>query len=107
LELSERNDPIARPIVESAGKSLGAAIAQLVNVLDPEAVVIGGGLGLAGGLYRCSVEKALQEYVWSEIHRKIRLVSATLGNDAGIVGAALCLGNSSPSPGPLPKAEGS
>jgi glucokinase len=95
LALAEAGDPIAREIVETAGKALGAAIAQLVNVLDPEAVVLGGGLGLAERIYRRSVEEALREYVWSELHRNIRLVSATLGNDAGIVGAALA-GNNAP-----------
>ncbi len=83
-----RDDQHARRIVESAGSALGAAVAQLVNVLDPEAVVIGGGLGLAGGLYRDSLEKSLREYVWSELHRDVPLVSAELGLEAGVVGAA-------------------
>jgi glucokinase len=98
LALAEAGDAFARPIVETAGKALGASIAQLVNVLDPEAVIIGGGLGLAAGIYRRSVEEALQEYVWSELHRNIPLLSASLGNDAGIVGAALARGPKAPSP---------
>jgi glucokinase len=92
LALAERGDPFAQPIVETAGQALGAAIAQLVNVLDPEAVVIGGGLGLAAGLYRRSMEEALRRYVWSELHRDVALLSANLGNDAGIIGAALATG---------------
>jgi glucokinase len=103
LPLAEAGDTVALPIVETAGRALGAAIAQLVNVLDPEAVVIGGGLGLAGGLFRRCVEAALHEYVWSDLHRHIRLVSATLANDSGIVGAALC--TKSPSPCLLPEGE--
>jgi glucokinase len=89
LELAEAGGEHARTIVATAGTALGAAVAQLVNVLDPEAVVIGGGLGLPEGLYRRSLEAALREYVWSDIHRDIVLVSARLGNDAGIIGAAL------------------
>jgi glucokinase len=53
--------------------------------------VIGGGLGLAAGLYRRSMLEALRQYVWSELHRDIPLLSATLGNDAGIIGAALAV----------------
>ncbi len=83
-----RDEPHARRIVEWAGSALGAAVAQLVNVLDPEAVVIGGGLGLAGGLYRDSLEKSLREFVWSELHRDVPLVSAELGLEAGVVGVA-------------------
>jgi glucokinase len=92
LALAEHGDPFAQPIVETAGQALGAAIAQLVNVLDPEAVVIGGGLGLAAGLFRRSMEEALHQYVWSKLHRDVALLSASLGNDAGIIGAALAAG---------------
>ncbi len=92
LALAERGDSLAQPIVATAGHALGAAIAQLVNVLDPEAVVIGGGLGLAAGLYRRSMEESLRQYVWSDLHRNVALLSAKLGNDAGIIGAALGAG---------------
>jgi glucokinase len=89
VALAEAGDPLARPVVATAGQALGAAIAHLVNVLDPEAVVIGGGLGLIGGLYRRSLEEGLRQYVWSELHHDIPLLSASLGNEAGIIGAAL------------------
>lgn len=87
LKLAETGDAAARAIVTTAGRALGAAIAQLVNVLDPEAVVIGGGLGLAEGLYRTSLEESLRAYVWSEFHRHIPLHTAKLGSDAGWIGA--------------------
>ena len=88
LRLAASGDSRAREIVASAGAALGAAIANLVNILDPESVVIGGGLGLAAGLYRESIEGALRGHVWSEFHRDLKIMSAQLGNDAGIVGAA-------------------
>jgi len=89
LALAEGNDVVARSIVASAGEALGAAIAHHVNMLDPAAVVIGGGLGLADGLYRDSLEQGLREHIWSDLHRNIPLLSASLGKDAGIIGAAL------------------
>jgi glucokinase len=89
LKLAEVGDEPARSVVKSAGLALGAAIGQLVNVLDPKAVVIGGGLGLAGGLYRESLDEALRTHVWSELHRDIPLLSAKLGADAGLIGAAV------------------
>ncbi|HEY3392256.1 MAG TPA: ROK family protein [Lacipirellulaceae bacterium] len=92
LRLAASEDLVARNIVASAGAALGAAIANLVNILDPETVVIGGGLGLAAGLYRESIEVSLRGHVWSEFHRDLKIMSAQLGNDAGIVGAA-ALGN--------------
>jgi glucokinase len=89
LALAEVGDDLARTVVSSAAQALGAAVAQLVNVCDPEAVVIGGGLGLAEGLYRRALDQALREHVWADMHREILLLSAELGTDAGIVGAAL------------------
>jgi glucokinase len=82
-------DSMAREIVVTAGHALGAAIGHLVNVIDPEAVVIGGGLGLVEGHYREAVETAMRRHIWSDLHRDLPLRSAELGNDAGFVGAAL------------------
>jgi glucokinase len=92
LRLAASGDSRAREIVASAGIALGAAIANLVNILDPEIVVIGGGLGLAAGPYQDFIEISLRGHVWSEFHRDLKITSAQLGNDAGIVGAA-ALGN--------------
>jgi predicted NBD/HSP70 family sugar kinase len=89
LKLAESGDSAARSIVISAGQALGAGVAQLVNTLDPEAVVIGGGLGLARGLYRTTIEESMRGHVWSELHRDVPLLTAKLGKDAGWIGAAL------------------
>jgi glucokinase len=89
LDLAEQGNLLARTIVETAGQALGAAIAQLVNVLDPQGIVLGGGLGLAGGLYRESLEQTFKQHVWAEQHRSIPIFSAHLGTDAGVIGAAI------------------
>ena len=89
LDLAEVGIEQARHLVESAGRAVGAAIAQLVNVLDPEAVVIGGGLGMVQGLYRRSIEEAMRSYTWSELHRSLPLLAAGLGTEAGWIGEAL------------------
>lgn len=90
VALAESGDTEARSIVATAGQAVGGAIAQLVNVLDPEAVVLGGGLGLVEGLFRQSIGQALREHLYSEQHRDIPLFSARLKADAGWIGAALC-----------------
>jgi glucokinase len=86
--LANAGDALAREIVDSASRCLGAAIAQLVNVLDPEAVVLGGGLGLAGGRFQTGLEPAFREHCWSPLHREVPLLSAQTGADAGIIGSA-------------------
>jgi glucokinase len=90
LALAEAGDPIATSVVDSAGQALGAAIANLVNMLDPQVIVMGGGLGLAGGRYRDSLEETLRARVYSDCHRDLPLLDAKLGADAGWIGAALC-----------------
>jgi glucokinase len=89
LDLAEQGNLLARTIVETAGQALGAAVAHLVNVLDPQGIVLGGGLGLATGLYRESVEQAFKQHVWAVPHRGIPIFSAHLQTDAGVIGAAL------------------
>jgi glucokinase len=61
----------------------------LVNVLDPEAVVLGGGLGIVEGVYRKSLDRSLRAHVWSVAHRDVPLVSAELGVESGFIGAAI------------------
>jgi glucokinase len=89
IALAEGGDAAAQSIVDSAGQAAGAAVASLVNMLDPEAVILGGGLGSIEGHYRASLVSALREHIWSECHRDLPVRSAELGNDAGFIGAAL------------------
>jgi glucokinase len=82
-------NPVAREIVDSATVALGSAIGWLVNVIDPEAVVIGGGLGLAGGRYwECLVHNT-RTHVWNPDARDLPILPAALGPDSGLIGAAL------------------
>jgi glucokinase len=89
VSMATAGEPSAVQIVTTAGAALGAAIGELVNTLDPEAVVIGGGLGLAQGLYRSELEESLRRQIWSELNRDVPLLSAEMGNDAGFIGAAI------------------
>ena len=63
-------------------------MAFLVNVLDPEMIIVGGGLGMAGGLYWDAFERSCREHIFADNSRQVPIVSAKLGIDAGIVGAA-------------------
>jgi glucokinase len=81
-------DRAAGEVVRSAGAALGASIGWLVNVLDPEAVVVGGGLGSAAGPYWEAMVASAREHIWSEAGRGLPIVPAALGPDAGLIGAA-------------------
>lgn len=81
-------DSVAAEVVCRGGRALGNSVGFLVNVLDPEAVVVGGGLGLAGGLYWSAFETATREHIWSDTARHLRILPAALGQDSGLIGAA-------------------
>lgn len=83
-----QGDANAAEILRSAGEALGVSVAFLVNVLDPSIVVVGGGLGLAGQLYWDSFLTSTREHIWSEASRGLPVLPATLGVDAGWIGAA-------------------
>lgn len=70
------------------GRPFGNRVSFLINLLDPHAVIVGGGFGLAGGLYWDSLVSATRKHVWSDISSNLPIVRAELGENAGLVGAA-------------------
>jgi glucokinase len=88
LDAAHAGDVVALQVVRSAGTALGVTLAFLINTLDPAAVVVGGGLGLAGGLYWESLVSATRAHIWADAARDLPIVPARLGADAGLVGAA-------------------
>ena len=80
-------DAVAKEIAEEFGKYLGHAMANLAAVVDPSAIVIGGGVSKAGEVLIEHVEKNFKERAFFA-NKDTEFVLATLGNDAGICGAA-------------------
>jgi glucokinase len=78
----------AAEVVLRGGRALGNSVGFLINVLDPEAIVVGGGLGLAGGLYWNAFETATREHIWSDSARDLPILPAELGTESGLIGAA-------------------
>ena len=88
-EAAKDGDAVARSILAEVGRRLGEGIAGLVNVLDPDIVVVGGGAIVAEDLLLEPARRAFEDAVEAPEHRpKVPLVAAILGNDAGAVGAA-------------------
>lgn len=67
---------------------LARAIAGILNTLDPEELVIGGGVSEAGEAFLTPLKTALDQYAFPQISGHIQLRKAALGNDAGVYGAA-------------------
>ena len=81
-------DRAAVMVVTSSGEALGTSVGFLVNVMDPEAIVVGGGLGSAGGLYWDSFIASTRAHIWAENSRRLPIVPAAMGADSGLIGAA-------------------
>lgn len=82
-------DPAARELLAAVGRWLGEGIADLANLLDPAAVVVGGGVSEAGDLLLQPAREAYAALLSGGAHRpKLRIVAAELGNGAGLIGAA-------------------
>lgn len=88
IAAADRGDMVAAEIVESAARALGSGIAWLVNLLDPHAIVFGGGLGLAPGRFRTQLVTSARQSIWNPQARDVAMLPGRLGADAGIVGAA-------------------
>jgi glucokinase len=69
-------------------RALAAGIASLINVLDPEAVVLGGGIMAAGDVLLEPLRRFLDEMEWRPGGHQVPIVPATLGDYAGALGAA-------------------
>lgn len=80
-------DTVAEEIVQQFGEYLGKGLSVVAAVVNPEIFVIGGGVSKAGDILLKYIEPAFQKYVFGPCNNA-RFALATLGNDAGIYGAA-------------------
>jgi glucokinase len=81
-------DSFATEVWLKSIRALGCAIASFINVLDPEAVLIGGGIARAGDALFLPLQKVLDETEWRPAGARVKLLPATLGEWAGTYGAA-------------------
>ncbi|HVD69417.1 MAG TPA: ROK family protein [Actinomycetota bacterium] len=88
-EAARQGDTVSRGILNEVGHRLGQGIAGLVNVLDPELVIVGGGVSEAGDLLLAPARTAYSRSVEGGAFRPdVPILAASLVNDAGGIGAA-------------------
>jgi glucokinase len=87
-EAALRSDPVAIESFRLTGYYLGIALAGLVNVLNPELVVISGGLASAWDMFIEHTRDQITKRAFREPALRVKLVRAKLGDDAGILGVA-------------------
>ena len=87
--LAEASDQQALNLLANGGAVLGRGLGTLSNMLDPQAVVLGGSLALSNAIYRQAVRAGIRETVWPPERDAPQLLIPKLNSDAGLVGAAL------------------
>ena len=92
FEAERKGDHLAAGIINQTCIYLGAGIASAVNLLNPQVVVIGGGVSEGGNDFIKRIEREVKKRAFPSATKNLKVVKAQLGNDAGFIGAALlCL----------------
>ncbi len=88
IDAAKDNDDLAIDIIRNAGMNLGIRIAYLVNLFNPEAVVIGGGVEKAGELILEPIKNVVRKLAFTEQADMVRITTSALGENAVSMGAA-------------------
>ncbi len=90
---AQQGDEYAVMVLDRVTNYLGLSLANVASVLNPEKIVIGGGVSKAGDILLNSINKYFQQYSFVRVRESTSLAIATLGNDAGVIGAAWLVKN--------------
>ncbi|HTW96409.1 MAG TPA: ROK family protein [Candidatus Methylomirabilis sp.] len=86
-----RGDELARKSFVEVGQFLGLACANIINLLDPEAIVFGGGVMESSDLFLSALKKTIDEKIIKTSGGKTKILKGKLGLEAGAIGAALLI----------------
>ncbi len=93
FDCARNGDDLARKILDEVAFHLGFALANIANTLNPEKIVLGGGVSRAGDILVKAVKENFSLFAFSSVRDSTNLTLATLGNDAGVIGAAWLIKN--------------
>ncbi|MDD5071234.1 MAG: ROK family protein [Patescibacteria group bacterium] len=84
-----RGDTLAKKAYEEVGHCLGIAFANIVNLIDPEVIIVGGSVAESSELFFSKIKKIMRGYIMHPEAKKIKILKGKLGQNAGAIGAAL------------------
>ncbi len=85
---AKKGDRLAREIFSEIGHYIGIGVANIVNLFDPEVVIISGGIAGAGRILFEPIKRSAYQRILGAGYRNFKILPAQLGDDAGILGAA-------------------
>jgi len=86
-DTAKKGDNLCKRVVEETGRYLGIGIANIVNIINPDMVILGGGMANAGDLIFEPVRKYAREHSFTAAMEGVKIVPAALGVNAGAIGA--------------------
>jgi len=86
---AQNGDSLALEVISKAATYLGIGLVNLVNIFNPEMIIIGGGLAKMGDLLLEPARRVVRERAFQLSARLVRIVPAQLGDDAAVLGAAI------------------
>ncbi len=89
LTATRAGDSLASEVILKAATSLGVGIVNLVNIFNPEMIIIGGGIAKMGDLLLNPARQVVRERAFQLSAQVVQIVPAQLSNDAGVLGAAV------------------
>ena len=90
-EAAKLGDPVAKRIFTIMGEYIGVGLASVVNLLNPEKIIIGGGVAAAGDILMNPIKETLVKRAMPISGAAVEVVPAQLGNTAGVIGASLLI----------------
>jgi glucokinase len=96
---AHKGDTVALQLWSQMGMELGIALANVVWLLNPDSIVIGGGVSKAGDLLFEPIRRTIQAVTMPTFYENLKIVPAALGNDAGVIGSASVALDSMPAAG--------
>ena len=88
LKAALDGDILAREIWKNAGKYLGIGIANMINLMGPDAVILAGGLIAAWDIYIQEAIKEASRRAFKKLFDRVKIIPAALRDDAGVIGSA-------------------
>jgi glucokinase len=88
-ELAHDGDPVALEVVTTVGRHLGVGLSNVINILNPEVIVVGGGVIAAGELLLEPARAVVAQRALAPSRDQVRIVPTRFGDASGMVGAAL------------------
>jgi glucokinase len=93
FDCARNEDQTAISVIEQIAFHLGLSLANIANTLNPEKIVIGGGVSKAGDILLNPIKENFDKFSFPRVKESTELAIATLGNDAGVIGAAWLIKN--------------